>query len=54
MEVQEVGDDFKYTYKMKKNVSTVKGGVKVLRDLDYPSEIIENTKEALNLHFTLL
>jgi energy-coupling factor transporter ATP-binding protein EcfA2 len=54
MEVQEVGDDFKYTYKMKKNVSTVKGGVKVLRDLDYPREIIENTKEALNLHFTLL
>jgi hypothetical protein len=43
MEVQENGDDFKYTYKMKTDISTVKGGVKVLRDLDYPLEIINNT-----------
>jgi hypothetical protein len=43
MEVQEQGDDFKYTYKMQKDISTVKGGVKVLRDLEYPLEIINNT-----------
>ena len=43
MEVEEKGDDILYTYKMKKNISTIKGGVKVLRDLDYPAEIIQNT-----------
>jgi len=43
MEVIEIGEDFQYTYKLKKNVSTVKGGVKVLRDLDYPLEIINET-----------
>jgi len=32
---------------MKKNISTVKGGVKVLRDLKYPKEIIENTRSIL-------
>ena len=41
MEVKEDGEQFKYTYKLKKNISTVKGGVKVLRDLAYPKEIIE-------------
>jgi len=43
MEVQEQGDDFKYTYKLQKDISTIKGGVKVLRDLEYPLEIINNT-----------
>ena len=47
MEVQEQGDDFKYTYKMQKDISTVKGGVKVLRDLEYPLEIINNTISVL-------
>jgi energy-coupling factor transporter ATP-binding protein EcfA2/uncharacterized alkaline shock family protein YloU len=43
MEVQEHGEDFTYTYKMRKNISTIKGGVKVLRDLAYPPEIINTT-----------
>jgi hypothetical protein len=47
MEVQEVGDDFKYTYKIKKHISTIKGGVKVLRDLEYPKEIIDTTIKTL-------
>ena len=42
MEVEEINDDLKYTYKMKKNISTIKGGVKVLKDLNYPKEIIDN------------
>ena len=41
MEVLTTGDDFNYTYKMKRDISTIKGGVKVLRDLDYPKEIID-------------
>ena len=36
-------NDFKYTYKMIKGISTIKGGIKVLIDLDYPKEIIDNT-----------
>jgi energy-coupling factor transporter ATP-binding protein EcfA2 len=52
MEVKEdEGEDFKYTYKLKKNVSTVKGGVKVLRDLDYPKEIIEQAMYTLKNTF---
>ena len=33
-------DDFKYTYKIKKGISKIKGGIKVLKDLDYPDDII--------------
>lgn len=33
-------DDFKFTYKIKKGISKIKGGLKVLRDLDYPEDII--------------
>jgi len=51
MEVIEEGTDFKYTYKLKKEVSTVKGGVKVLRDLEYPKEIIENAMDTLKNTF---
>lgn len=32
--------DFKYTYKMKEGISKVKGGLKVLKDLNYPSSIL--------------
>ena len=47
MEVQETGEDFKYTYKLQKDISTIKGGVKVLKDLAYPLEIINNTINVL-------
>ena len=32
--------DFNYTYKMVEGVSKVKGGLKVLKDLKYPSSIL--------------
>jgi hypothetical protein len=33
--------DFKYKYKLKKGISiNNKGGIKILKDLDYPQEII--------------
>ena len=35
--------EFIYTYRLSSGISTIKGGVKVLRDLQYPQEIIENT-----------
>jgi DNA mismatch repair ATPase MutS len=35
---------FEYTYKIKKGISKIKGGIRVLKDMDYPEEII-NTLE---------
>jgi DNA mismatch repair ATPase MutS len=49
MQIDTGEDDFKYTYKMEKGISQIKGGVKVLKDLDYPSEIINNTNELLKV-----
>jgi hypothetical protein len=37
-------DDFEYTYKIKKGISNVKGALKVLKDLEYPDNIITNMK----------
>ena len=39
---------FDYTYKLVDGVSDIKGGVKVLIDLEYPERIISNTKELMN------
>ena len=40
MEIKKLDNDFIYNYKMKKGISKIKGGVKVLKDLNYPNEII--------------
>ena len=40
-------EHFTYTYKLVKGISTIKGGIKVLRDLDYPTEIIECTQRTI-------
>lgn len=34
---------FNYTYKLEKGISNVHGGMKVLRDMNYPKEIIDST-----------
>ena len=36
-----------YTYKIVNGISTVKGGVSVLKDLNYPSNIINLTTNIL-------
>ena len=36
-----------YTYKIKKGISTIKGGVSVLRNLDYPENIIKMSSDIL-------
>ena len=41
--ITDVNNDFKYTYKLQHGISHIKGGIKVLKDLDYPKEIIERT-----------
>ena len=40
--------NFKYLYLVKKGISKIKGGLKVLVDLDYPREILENAEKILN------
>ena len=44
VKTNEKGDDFEYTYKIKKGISKVKGALKVLKDLEYPDNIITNMK----------
>ena len=36
------GGDIQYTYKIKKGVSKIQGAIKVLKDMNYPDEIIDN------------
>ena len=44
MKVNTNSKDFEYTYKIKKGISKVKGALKVLKDLNYPENIITNMK----------
>lgn len=43
MVAKKTGNAIKYTYKLDKGISTVKGGISVLCDMNYPAEIINNT-----------
>lgn len=39
--VEKTGS-FEYTYKITKGISDIKGGIQVLKDMDYPDEILKN------------
>lgn len=43
MKTIKTGNDFNYTYELDKGISNVKGGLKVLSDMNYPKEILTNT-----------
>jgi hypothetical protein len=43
METRSLHEKIEYTYLLKKGISSVKGGFQVLRDMNYPSEIIQDT-----------
>jgi DNA mismatch repair ATPase MutS len=43
MDTRQQDDKIQYTYLLKKGISSVKGGFQVLRDMNYPREIIKNT-----------
>jgi hypothetical protein len=48
MKTENVGDcDFKYKYKIEKGISQIKGAVKVLKELEYPEDIIKTTLKYL-------
>jgi DNA mismatch repair ATPase MutS len=48
MKINIKGDNFVYTYKLDNGISNIKGGVKVLKDLEYPDEIIVSTNTIIN------
>jgi energy-coupling factor transporter ATP-binding protein EcfA2 len=48
MVAEKVGNKIKYTYKLATGISEVKGGINVLTEMNYPSEIISNTILASN------
>jgi hypothetical protein len=40
--------DFNFTYKLTDRISNIKGGIKVLKDLQYPKKIIDYTEKYIN------
>jgi len=40
--IKRTNNNFTYTYKLKEGISHIHGGIKILRDMDYPQEIIDN------------
>ena len=49
MEVADRGNyDFKYLYTLRPGISSIKGGIKVLYDLQYPTSIVETTRGILS------
>lgn len=48
MEINSENDDFKYTYRVIQGISSVKGGIKVLKDLAFPKEIIDEAEKVID------
>ena len=49
MEVADRGNyDFKYLYTLRPGISDIKGGIKVLYDLQYPASIVDATRRILS------
>ena len=41
-------EDIKYTYKLQRGISSIRGGTKVLNDLEYPEEILAGAETVIN------
>ena len=48
MQIELDGQNIKYKYKLKKGISDLKGGLVVLKDLEYPKEIVDIAVDYLN------
>lgn len=44
MKTIQNGETFEYTYILEKGISKIKGGIKVLKDMNYPLEIVSNAQ----------
>ena len=47
MEIETNDDGFKYLYRVNNGISNIKGALKVLKDLNYPNDILEKTNKYL-------
>ena len=47
MDASIINDIPKYNYKLINGISTIKGGISVLKQLNYPSQILNLTKTIL-------
>ena len=47
MQVDVNNKDFIYTYKIIEGISNIKGGIKVLNDLKYPDDILDECNKLL-------
>ena len=47
MAINQVNNNLEYTYLLKDGISGIRGGIKVLRDLGYPDDMIKNTDSYL-------
>ena len=45
MKTIKTNDNFKYTYVLEEGISKIKGGIKVLHDMNYPKEILDLAKD---------
>jgi DNA mismatch repair ATPase MutS len=43
MLAEKLDNKIRYSYKLAKGISEVKGGINILTDMNYPKEIIDNT-----------
>ena len=41
VEKSELNSSIKYTYELKKGISTVQGGIQILKDMNYPQKILD-------------
>ena len=48
IEVDNDKYNFKYTYKLEKGISSIKGGFKVLKDLQYPDSLLKSILDISN------
>lgn len=44
VEKSELNSTIKYTYELKKGISTVQGGIQILKDMNYPQKILDQTQ----------
>jgi DNA mismatch repair ATPase MutS len=51
MLTEKIGDNLKYKYAMVKGISDIKGGIIVLKQMDYPKEIIEESSSIFESTF---
>ena len=44
----DISSNYTYTYKLVPGISEIKGGIKVLKDLEYPETIVNNMNETID------